>query len=134
MASFLDRAASAIAEAAGWKRPRADERGVYAFSLQGDLDMCLFSPDGGNTVVLCSTVQVLPEDERMREELLLAQAQRAVAACMERKTTLALEENTLILHQVFRGKETAIEDIPGIAESFLNDLDWWRKQAARLTG
>ncbi|MDR3175504.1 MAG: molecular chaperone Tir [Desulfovibrio sp.] len=134
MASFLDSAASAVAAAAGWKRPEADERGIYGFSLRGDLDMRMFSPDGGGTVVFCSAVQTLPEEERARDELLLAQARRAVAACRERESTLALEGNTLVLQRVVRDKETALEELPGIAECFLNDLDWWRKQAARLAG
>lgn len=134
MASFLDSAASAIADAAGWKQPKPDKQGSYVFFLQGDLDMCLFSPDGGSTVVFYSTVQTLPEDERAQDELLLAQAQRAVAACKDRKTTLALEGDTLILQQIIRIKEAYLEEMPGIAEGFLNDLDWWRKQAARLTG
>lgn len=134
MASFLDSAASVIAEAAGWKQPKADERGAYTFSLRGDLDMNVFSPDGGNTLIFHATVQALPEEERACDDLLLAQAQRAVAACKERGTTLALEGDTLILQRVIQGRETALEAMPGIAEGFLNDLDWWRKQAARLAG
>ena len=134
MASFLDSAASAIAGAAGWKPPKADEQGVYAFAVQGDLDMRLFSPDGGNTLILWSAVQTLPEDRYTREELLLAHAQRAVAACKERGTVLALEGDTLILQRVLQARETPLEELPGIAERFLNDLDWWKKQAARLKG
>ena len=132
MASFLDNAAAAIAAAAGWKRPSADEGGAYGFSLQGDLNMRMFSPDGGNTVIFCSVVQTLPEDGRSRGDVLLAHAQRAVAAGKERKTTLALEGDTLILHKVIQSKGTTLEELPGIAESFLNDLDWWKAQAARL--
>ena len=134
MATFLDSAAYAIAEAAGWKQPKADDGGSYRFSLRGELDMRVFSPDGGNTVVLYSTVQTLPEDARTREELLLAHAQRAVAACLERKTTLALEGGALVLQRVFQSRETSLEEVPGMAESFLDDLDWWRAQAARLAG
>lgn len=134
MASFLDNSASAIADAAGWKRPAPDEQGGYGFFLRDDLDIHMFSPDGGNTVVLWSSVQTLPEDEYAREELLLAQAQRAVAACRERKTTLALEGEALILQQVIPARGTALEEMPGVAEAFLNDLAWWRKQAARLAG
>lgn len=134
MASFLDSSASAIAEAAGWKKPVADERGGYAFSLQGDLDMRLFSPDGGNTVIFVAVVQVLPEDERSQDELLLAHAQRAVAACKERGTTLAIEGDSLVLQRVIPGREALLKDMPRIAEGFLNDLGWWRKQAARLAG
>jgi hypothetical protein len=134
MASFLDSAASAIADAAGWKPPKADEQGVYAFHLRGELDMRMFSPDGGNTAILWSAVQTLPGEEHTREELLLACAQRAVAACKERKTALVLEKDTLILQRVIKVKETPFEEVPGIAESFLNDLEWWKKQAARLAG
>ncbi len=134
MASFLDNAASAIADAAGWKQPKADQDGVYGFSLQGDLDMRMLSPDGGNTVIFYAAVQALPEEERARDDLLLAHAQRAMAAGKERKTTLALEGDTLVLQRVVQGRETALEELPGIAEGFLNDLGWWRKQAARLAG
>lgn len=134
MASFLDNAAAAIASAAGWKPPSADEGGAYGFSLQGDLDMRMFSPDGGNTVIFCAAVQTLPEDGRARDDLLLAHAQRAVAAGKERKTALALEGDALILQRVIQSKGTSLEEMPGIAEGFLNDLDWWRKQAARLAG
>lgn len=134
MGSFLDSAASAIAAAAGWKPPKADERGTYGFSLRGDLDMRMFSPDGGNTLILWGAIQDLPEDERARDDLLLAQAQRAVAACRERGTVLALEGDSLILQRVVQGRETSLEAVPGIAEGFLNDLEWWKKQAARLAG
>ena len=134
MASFLDSAASAIAGAAGWKPPKADEQGAYSFTLQGELEMRLFSPDGGNTLVFWSSVQILPDDAYSREELLLAHAQRAVAACKDRETVLVLENDTLILQRVIQGKETPLEALPGIAEGFLNDLAWWKKQAARLAG
>ena len=132
MASFLDSAAVAIAHAANWKPPKADGQGVYEFSLRDGLDMRLFSPDGGNTVILWSTVQTLPDDVREREELLLAQAQRSVASCRERGTTLALEGDALIIQRVLHPRQNTLEDIPGIAEDFLNDLTWWRAQAARL--
>ena len=134
MASFLDSAASAIADAAGWKPPTADDRGGYGFVLQGDLDMRLFSPDGGNTLIFWSSVQTLPVDEYKREELLLAHAQRAVAACKERRSVLALEGDTLILQRVIQGKEIPLEELPEVAKDFLNDLDWWKRQAARLAG
>lgn len=133
MASFLDDAASAIAEAAGWRQPTADKEGIYSFFLQGGQEMRLFSPDGGNTLVFCSTVQTLPDDARAREELLQAQAQRAVAAAKERKSILALEEEVLILHRMVTAKVTGLAELPGIAEEFLNDLDWWKAQAARLS-
>lgn len=134
MESFLDSAASAIAAAAGWSPPKADERGIYRFFLRGDLEMHMFSPDGGNTLILWSIVQTLPEEARARDDLLLAQAQRAVAACRERDTALALEGDSLILQRVIQSRESSLEDVPGIAEGFLNDLEWWRKQAARLAG
>lgn len=133
MASFLDDAASAIAEAAGWRQPVADKEGAYSFFLQGGLEMRLFSPDGGNTLVLRSTVQTLPDDARAREELLQAQAQRAVAAAKERKSVLALEEEALVLHRMVTAKATGLAELPGIVEAFLNDLDWWKAQAARLS-
>jgi hypothetical protein len=131
MASFLDSAALAIADAAGWKRPQADDEGAYTFSVQGGLDMRLFSPDGGNTLIFCATVQDLPEEEKAREDLLLVQSQRAVGVAKERKTILALNEDTLLLQRVLPSRETRLEDMSAIAEAFFNDLAWWRAQVAR---
>ena len=132
MASYLEQSITGIAQAAGWQQPAADAAGGYSFSLQEHLDFYLFSPDGGNTIIFTSTVQSLPEDMQEQEDLLLAQAQRAVMAARTRASTLALRENNLILQQIISSKTTPLDDMPKIAEGFLNDLAWWRAQAVRL--
>ena len=132
MATYLENAVARIVQAAGWQKPAANAAGVYNFTLQGDLDFSLFSPDGGNNVILTSPVQSLPEDNRAQEALLQALAQRAVLAARTRRSTLALYEDKLIVQQRIQSKTIPLNDIPQIAESFLNDVAWWRAQAARL--
>ena len=131
MPSYLDNAAAKVASAAGWREPKPDGEGRYRFALQGGLALDMFSPDG-NAIILRAAVQPLPDEEAPRENLLRAKAKLAVAASRERKTVLALEDDNLILHRVLPSKETPLENMPGIVKAFLNDLDWWKAQAARL--
>lgn len=131
MPSYLDNAAAKVASAAGWREPKPDGEGRYNFVLQGGLGFAMFSPDG-NAIILRAEVQPLPAEEAPRENLLRAKAKLAVAAARERKTVLALEGDGLILHRVVPSRETPLESMPGIVKAFLNDLDWWKAQAARL--
>ena len=131
MPSYLDNAAATVASAAGWREPKPDGEGRYHFTLQGGLALDMFSPDG-NAIILRAAVQSLPDEEALRENLLRAKAKLAVAASRERKTVLALEGDDLILHLVVPSRETPLESMPGIVKAFLNDLDWWKAQAARL--
>ncbi len=131
MSSYLDNAATLVATAAGWRAPKPDAGGRYHFALRGGLGLTMFSPDG-NAIILRAEVQTLPAEESPRENMLRAQAKLAVAALKERRTTLALEGDVIILHRVVPDRETPVERMPAIVETFLNDLDWWKKQAARL--
>ena len=131
MSSYLDKAAATVATAAGWRQPEPDAQGRYCFTLRGGLNLAMFSPDG-NAVILRAEVQALPGEEIPRENLLRAQAKLAVAEFKERKSILALEGDVLILHRVVFAKDTPLENMSAIVETFLNDLDWWKKQAARL--
>lgn len=130
MPSYLDNAAAKVALAAGWQAPSPDAEGHYQFTLRGGLALTMFSPDG-NTIILRAAVQSLPGEEGPRENFLRAQAKLAVAAFKERKAVLALEGEQLILHQMIPSKETPLENLPGLVKAFLNDLDWWKAQAAR---
>lgn len=131
MPSYLDNAAAKVASAAGWREPQPDGEGRYSFTLRGGLGFAMFSPDG-NAIILRAEVQSLPHEEAPRENLLRAKAKLAVVAFRERKTVLALEGDDLILHRVVPSRETPLENMPGIVKAFLNDLDWWKAQAARL--
>ena len=129
MPSYLDNAASAICAAAGWRESEPDAQGRYHFSLRGGLGLTMLSPDG-KTIVLRAEVQRLPDEETPREDMLRTQARLAVLALKDRPSTLALEGDALILHQVVYAKDTPLAKMPAVAEAFLNDLDWWKAQSA----
>ena len=127
MNDALLHAAAALAEAAGWDVPQADAEGIFRFSLEGELEFSLFSPDGRTGILLgslgqapdCSTPQGAAELDRL--------AALSAGVLKDRLSVLSLSESDLLeLHRSFPLHPA--DGIKAHAKDFLNDLAWWKRQ------
>jgi hypothetical protein len=126
---MLHSAVRSICARAGWKEPKADEKGVYAFDLEDDISFTLSSPDGER--LLARSALLAPQAGRDIAGETLASVMRITAARFKRlKASVALNPETGVLELYAltdpRGAETPEE----FMEKFLNELSFWKAQPA----
>ena len=120
-----------ICARAGWKEPGANEKGVYAFDLEGDLSFTLSSPDGDR--LLARSVLLAPRAEQEIAVETLAAVMRITAARFSKlKAVTAIDPKTGKLElYAFAGLRDANADTQNVfMEDFLNELSFWRAQPA----
>ena len=129
MDALLEKAAQSIAEAAGWKKPHAAADGSFSFSLEGNLDFTMLSPDG-KTGILLAQLGEAPEVQSPQEGADLERiASLAAGVLRSRNSVLSIsDQNILELHRSFSLRESQGPQMLGIARDFLNDFAWWKKQ------
>ena len=115
---------------AGWKEPSADEKGVYAFDLEGDLAFTLSSPDG-ERLLARSALLVPKAGQEIAEETLAAVLRITAARFTRLKAVTALDPETGELElYAFTGLRDADADTQEtFMENFLNELSFWKAQA-----
>ena len=128
MPSSLQQIADTITQAAGWKQAAADERGVFHFALDGDLDFDLLSPDG-RTAFLCADLGAapLPDTPQGADELRRLSG-LAAGALKKRRTIFSISGSDLQVHRSFAIATVSDEQIRLECRDFINDLAWWKKQ------
>jgi len=128
---MLDSAVNSICVRAGWKEPYANEEGVYAFDLEGNLSFTLSSPDGER--LLARSALLSPQAGLEIAGETLAAVMHIFAARFPRLIAVpALDpvSGELELYAFFSLRE-AEADAPAIfVESFLNELSFWKAQPA----
>ncbi len=129
MADQLQHIADTIAHAAGWKQPEADSEGIFHFSLEGDLDFRLFSPEG-RTAILWASLGKAPDRTPEGESEVLRLAGIAAGSLVKRKSIFSLGETGLELHRSFSLAGTGDAAAVMEARDFLNDLAWWQRQVS----
>jgi hypothetical protein len=128
---MLHGAVEAICARAGWKEPRADGEGVYAFDLEGGLAFSLSSPDGERLLARAALLapgagqEIAGETLAMVMRLTAARFAklRAVVALNPETGGLELYAFTGLRGGDAGGRETFMED-------FLNELSFWKAQPA----
>ena len=123
MASSLQQTADILTRAAGWTNATPDEEGIFHFSLEGELDFSLFSPEN-RTGILFSSLGKTPEsDEELKRLAALA------AGCLKkRRSVFSIGEHGLELHRAFSLAEASEDVLLLEVRDFLNDLAWWKRQ------
>ena len=124
-------AVRSICARAGWKEPQADERGVYAFDLEGDLSFTLSSPDG--ECLLARSALLTPADGQEIAGEALAAVMRINAARFARlKPVTALDPETgqLEMYAVTGLRGADADAYATFMENFLNALSFWKAQPA----
>ena len=124
-------AVRSICVRAGWKEPQADEKGVYAFALEGDLSFTLSSPDGER--LMARSALLIPEAGQEIAGETLAAIMRITAARFARLqavTFLDPETGSLELYAFtdLRGEDISAQET--FMEDFLNELSFWKAQPA----
>ncbi|MCL2029111.1 MAG: CesT family type III secretion system chaperone [Deltaproteobacteria bacterium] len=124
-------AVRSICASAGWKEPRADEKGVYAFDLEGDISFTLSSPDGER--LLARSVLLAPRaGEEIAGETLAAVMRITAARFAKLKAISSLDPETgrleLYAFIGLRGDDKDARET--FIENFLNELSFWKAQPA----
>ena len=128
---MLHNAVRSICARSGWKEPRADERGIYAFSLEGDISVTLSSPDGER--LLARSPLLTPQaGQEIADETLAAAMRIAAARFAKLKAVTCLDPETgkleLYAFIGLRGEDANAQAV--FVESFLNELSFWKAQPA----
>ena len=128
---MLRSAVQSICSRAGWKEPPVDDKGLYAFDLEGGLSFSLSSPDGER--LLARSTLLSPEAGQEIAGETLATIMRIIGARFAKlKAVTALNPETGALEiYAFTGlrdgdagaQETFMED-------FLNEVSFWKAQPA----
>ena len=122
-------AVRSICARAGWKEPRADENGIYAFDLEGDLSFTLSSPDG--EYLLARAALLVPEAGQEIAGETLAEAMRIRAARFAKLkaiTSLNPETGQLELYAFTSLRGADIDAQESFVEDFLSELSFWKAQ------
>ncbi|MBP3729943.1 MAG: type III secretion system chaperone, partial [Mailhella sp.] len=129
MNAFLEHTAQAIANAAGWKKPQPDSEGNFSFSLEGDLDFTLLSPDGKTGVFLARLAEA-PDATSPQGSAELERIAALAAGVLRSRTSVVSisEQNILELHHSFPLQKASENDVLAHARDFINDFSWWKKQ------
>ena len=128
MSNQLQQIADIITNAAGWKRAEPDSEGVFRFSLEGDLDFSLLSPEN-RTAVLLADLGPAPEAGTMEgNDRLKRLAALAAGALKKRRSSFAIAGQRLELSRTFPMQTTSELEISPLVRDFLNDLAWWKAQ------
>jgi hypothetical protein len=127
----LHDAVRSICARTGWKEPQADDQGVYAFSLEGDLSFTLSSPDG-ERLLARSTLLAPKAGQEIAVDTAAAVMHIAAARFARLKAVTALEPETgkLELYALtnLRGEDESAQ--AAFMENFLNELSFWKVQPA----
>jgi hypothetical protein len=134
---MFHQAVRSICSSAGWKEPQADENGVYAFTLEGDMAFTLASPDGER--LLARAVLLDPQSEangsagqEVAADTLKAVMRITAARFAELKAVPALNQKTQELEIYdsipLRPDGNANAAHIEFVEGFLNDLAFWKAQ------
>lgn len=128
MSSQLQQLADIITRAAGWKNAVPDEHGIFRFSLEGDLDFSLLTPEN-RTAVLLADLGIAPErGSAPEEETLLRLASLAASSLKKRRSSLSLANGRIELHRALPITLNDEYELRTEVRDFLNDLAWWKKQ------
>jgi hypothetical protein len=128
MASLLQQTADRITQAAGWTPALADEKGIFHFFLEGNLDFDLFSPEG-RTGILYAFLGNLPAQESLNsDEYMHRIAALAAGSLKKRRSVFSVGDHGMELHRSFSLMETDPMLLLSETRDFLNDLAWWKKQ------
>ena len=128
---MLHSAVRSICSRAGWKEPQADEKGVYAFALEGGLSFTLSSPDGER--LLARSALLIPKaGQEITRETLTAVMRITAARFARLKAVTALNPETGELElYAFAGLGNADAGAQEIfMKDFLNELSFWKAQPA----
>ena len=122
-------AVKSICARAGWKEPQPDEKGAYAFDLDGDLSFTLSSPDGER--LLARAALLAPKDgQEIAGETLAAVIRITAARFTKLKAVTALdpETGTLELYAFTGLRGGNVDAQTAFVEDFLNELSFWKAQ------
>ena len=123
----LQQTADMLIEAAGWKQARPDSDGVFRFSLDGDLDLELLSPEA-RTGILRADLGDAPGYDADGEDRLRRISSLAAGALKSRSSVLSIADGRLELHRTFALADVTQSSIASDVRDFLNDLSWWKAQ------
>ena len=122
-------AVQSICSRAGWKKPRADAQGVYAFAMEGGYSFTLSSPDG-ERLLARSALLVPGERQEIAGETLAAVMRVTTARFAKLKAVTALDPETgeleLYAFAGLRGHDAGTHET--FMEDFLNELSFWKAQ------
>lgn len=127
-------AVRSICARAGWKEPEADEREVYAFTLEGDLSFTLSSPDGERLMVR-SALLTPGAGQEIAEETLAAIMRITAARFTRLKAVTGLDPETKAL-ELYALADLRCPDSgahEAFMEGFLNELSFWKAQPALIS-
>ena len=127
MNALLAQAAETLTKAAGWNPARADEKDVFHFSLENDLDFSLLSPDG-RAGILLAALGPAPDAETPQGSAELERLATLAAGCLKKRSSVLsiADDNALELYR--KVDLQAPSTLPDQVKDFLNDLAWWKRQ------
>lgn len=123
----LQQIADIIVSSAGWSPILPAENGAYRFSLEGDLDFELLSPEN-RTAILYADLGPAPSRSADDEEQLRRLSSLAAGALKTRRTVFSIADERLELHLTFALADVTQDILLQDVRDFLNDLAWWKKQ------
>ena len=130
---MLNSTLQRICSRAGWRCPLPDEQGVYHFSLEGDLDFTLSSPDGER--LLARAMLLAPtEGQSLSADSLEAVMRITVARFARLRAVTSLDPDSGVLElYAFAPRNTSEEEQGDFVEGFLNELAFWKAQPVLRT-
>ena len=123
----LQQTADLIVSSAGWSPAVPAENGAYRFSLEGDLEFELLSPDN-RTAILYADLGPAPGSSADEEEQLRRLSSLAAGALKTRRTVFSIAEGRLELHLTFALADVTQDLLLQDVRDFPNDLAWWKTQ------
>ena len=128
---MLYNAIRSLCARAGWKEPNADEKGVYAFNLEGDYSFTLSSPDGER--LLARAALLVPgAGQKIAGDTLEEVMRITVARFAKLQSVVALdpESGALEIHAFTSLRDAGMDAHETFLANFLNELSFWQAQPA----
>jgi hypothetical protein len=118
-----------ICRQATWSKPEPIAGDEMRFDLEGGLSFTIKSLTN-NLALLKLPLANLSASEAETDRFCRRLGQMAAASFRKRRTILSFNGGVFYLHMIVDVAETNVHEIPSICGDFLNDCQWWLKNAA----
>lgn len=106
-----------------------DSNNKYKFTLDGDIDIELFSPNNSISIFFGKLYPVISDDSSTYN-IIKECAKIAVSVSKKKKSIVSIEENSIALHMIV--KNDSINIFSEYMKNFATDMNWWKQQIEQI--